>query len=160
MFPAPCFRCIVPLVQVDICLLADQVGVTTSDTLDFGQGVHDLLLAVDIGIEETELWLLGGDSKRTMSILTMNWKFDFSPDTSDMIATVVDVDYQVSFFTIEGAFDECSRKVSCAGRRIYFFPMRLGTERAVPNRFLPKEAISLKRRPIQYLTNINIYNSI
>jgi hypothetical protein len=44
----------VPLVQVDICLLADQVGVTTSDTLDFGQGVHDLLLSVDIGVEETE----------------------------------------------------------------------------------------------------------
>jgi len=43
-----------PLVQVDIGLLADQVGVSSANTLDFGQGVHDLLLAIDIGIEETQ----------------------------------------------------------------------------------------------------------
>ena len=42
-----------PLVEIDISLLADQVGVTTSDTLYLGQGVHDLLLPFDIGIEET-----------------------------------------------------------------------------------------------------------
>lgn len=44
----------VPLVQIDIGFLADQIGVTTSDTLNLGQGVHDLLLAIDIGVEETE----------------------------------------------------------------------------------------------------------
>ena len=35
----------VPLVEIDIGLLADQVGVSLADTLDLGQGVHDLLLA-------------------------------------------------------------------------------------------------------------------
>lgn len=34
-----------PLVEVNIGLLADQVGVSATDTLDLGQGVHDLLLA-------------------------------------------------------------------------------------------------------------------
>lgn len=46
--------CCIPLVQVDIGLLADQVGVTTADTLDLGQGVHDLLLAVNVGVEQTQ----------------------------------------------------------------------------------------------------------
>ncbi|KAI6772032.1 hypothetical protein HG530_002990 [Fusarium avenaceum] len=45
---------IVPLVQIDIGLLADQVRVSATDTLDLGQGVHDLLLSVNIGVEETE----------------------------------------------------------------------------------------------------------
>jgi hypothetical protein len=44
----------VPLVQVDISLLADKVGVAPSDTLDLGQGVHDLLLSIDIGIQKTQ----------------------------------------------------------------------------------------------------------
>jgi hypothetical protein len=43
-----------PLVKIDISLLADQVRVTTSDTLYLGQGVHDLLLPLDIGIEKTQ----------------------------------------------------------------------------------------------------------
>lgn len=38
----------VPLVEVDIGLLADQVGVTATDTLDLGQGEHDLLLAINL----------------------------------------------------------------------------------------------------------------
>jgi len=42
------------LVEIDIGLLADQVGVATADTLDLGQGVHNLLLAIDVGIEETQ----------------------------------------------------------------------------------------------------------
>jgi hypothetical protein len=46
-------RYILPLVQVDIGLLANQVGVTTTDTLDLGQGIHDLLLAIDVGVEKT-----------------------------------------------------------------------------------------------------------
>lgn len=44
----------VPLVQVDVGLLADQVGVSATDTLDLGQGVHDLLFSVNIGVEKTE----------------------------------------------------------------------------------------------------------
>lgn len=35
------------LAQVDIGLLADEVGVAATDTLDLGQGVNDLLLAVN-----------------------------------------------------------------------------------------------------------------
>lgn len=38
----------VPLVKIDIGLLADQVGVSTTDTLDLGHGVHDLLLSIDL----------------------------------------------------------------------------------------------------------------
>lgn len=44
----------IPLVQVHIGFLAHQVGVSTSDALDFGEGVHDLLLAIDVGVEETK----------------------------------------------------------------------------------------------------------
>ena len=43
-----------PLVQVDIGFLADQVGVSATDALDFSQGVHDLLLSIDVRVEETE----------------------------------------------------------------------------------------------------------
>jgi len=41
-------------VQVNIGLLADQVGVSSPNTLDLGQGVHDLLFAIDVGVEEAE----------------------------------------------------------------------------------------------------------
>ena len=43
-----------PLVKINIGLLADQVGVASSDTLDLGQGVHDLLLSLNVGVEETQ----------------------------------------------------------------------------------------------------------
>lgn len=51
-----------PLVHVDIGLLADQVRVTTSDTLDLGKGVHDLATTLDVGVEQTQNVLLGGVS--------------------------------------------------------------------------------------------------
>ena len=38
----------VPLVEVHVRLLADQVAVAATNTLDLGQGVHDLLLAIDL----------------------------------------------------------------------------------------------------------------
>lgn len=38
----------VPLVEVNIGLLADQVAVSATDTLDLGQGVHDLLLSINL----------------------------------------------------------------------------------------------------------------
>ena len=57
----------VPLVEVDIGLLANQVGVAATDTLDLGQGVHDLLLTLNIGVEETqnvlEVRLLAGHER-------------------------------------------------------------------------------------------------
>ena len=43
-----------PLVEVDIGLLADDVGVAATDTLDLRQGVHDLALAVNISVEQTQ----------------------------------------------------------------------------------------------------------
>lgn len=45
------FEHCLPLAEIDIGLLADQVGVTTTNTLDFGQGEHDLLLSFDVGID-------------------------------------------------------------------------------------------------------------
>lgn len=41
------------LLQVNIGLLADQVGVTTTDTSDLGQGVHDLNSTIDVGVQQT-----------------------------------------------------------------------------------------------------------
>jgi len=53
--------------EVDIGLLADQVGVAATDTLDLGQGVHDLLLAINVGVEQTqnelEVRLFSGDER-------------------------------------------------------------------------------------------------
>lgn len=43
-----------PLVKINIGLLADDVGVSTTDTLDLGQGVHRLALSINVGVEETE----------------------------------------------------------------------------------------------------------
>jgi hypothetical protein len=55
-FITKCFNCRenAPLAEVNIGLLADQVGVTTTNTLDLGQGVHDFLLAIDVGVEQTD----------------------------------------------------------------------------------------------------------
>lgn len=44
-----------PLVEVDIGLLADDVRVTPSDSLDLGEGEHDLPLSVNVGVEETRV---------------------------------------------------------------------------------------------------------
>lgn len=43
-----------PLVQIDIGLLAHQVGVSAAHALDLSQGIHNLLFTIDVGIEETE----------------------------------------------------------------------------------------------------------
>jgi len=42
------------LLQIDIGLFADNVGVTTTHALDFSQSVLDLALAINVGIEETQ----------------------------------------------------------------------------------------------------------
>jgi hypothetical protein len=43
-----------PFVQVHISLLANQIGVASSNTLDLRQGVHDFLFAINVGVEETQ----------------------------------------------------------------------------------------------------------
>ena len=43
-----------PLVQVNVGLFADKVGVTTTNTLDLRQGVHDLALDINVRVEETQ----------------------------------------------------------------------------------------------------------
>ena len=75
----------VPFAQVDIGLFADQIGISSTNTLDLGQGVHDLLLAIDVGIEKakneldyTRVRLEGGQMSRCL----VNVQFDFSPETS------------------------------------------------------------------------------
>lgn len=53
------------LAEVDVGLLADQVGVSPANTTDGGQGVHDLDLTVNVGGQKTqnvlEVTLLGDD---------------------------------------------------------------------------------------------------
>lgn len=41
------------LVQIDISLLTDQVGVTTTNTLDGGQSVNDLDVTIDVSVQQT-----------------------------------------------------------------------------------------------------------
>ena len=43
-----------PLAEVDIGLLADYVRVSSSDSLDLGEGEDDLSLSIDVGVEETQ----------------------------------------------------------------------------------------------------------
>ena len=56
-----------PLVEIYIGFLTHEVGVTAPDTLNFGQGVHDLLFSIDVGVEETkdelEIRLLSRDER-------------------------------------------------------------------------------------------------
>lgn len=40
--------------QVDVSLLADQVGVSSADTSDLSQGVHDLDSAIDVGVQQPQ----------------------------------------------------------------------------------------------------------
>ena len=42
------------LAEINIGLLADQVGVSATDTLYLGQGVHDLLLSIDVRVQQTD----------------------------------------------------------------------------------------------------------
>ena len=60
------------LVKIDISLLADNVRVATTHTLDGSQSKHDLLLTINISVEETQNVLeliLVGDHER---LLTQN----------------------------------------------------------------------------------------
>jgi hypothetical protein len=59
--------CNVPLVHVNVGLLAANIGVTATDTLDGCQRVHNLVLAVNVGVEHTqnvlEMLLIGNDER-------------------------------------------------------------------------------------------------
>jgi hypothetical protein len=73
-----------PFVQVDIGLLAHQVGIASADTLDLGQGVHDLLFPVDVGVEKTkdelEVALLGADQSYPV-ISNSSWVLQHTVNT-------------------------------------------------------------------------------
>lgn len=55
----------VPLFEVDIGFLAKDVCISSTYTLDFGQGIHDFTLSVNICVEETQNML---DSKASTDI--------------------------------------------------------------------------------------------
>lgn len=63
------------LAKVDIGLLANNVGVSAANTLDLGQGVLDLDLAVNVGVEQT---VRRDDGKRKRSVCSSerNIRFD------------------------------------------------------------------------------------
>ena len=44
----------VPLADINLSLLAHGSGETATNTLDGGQGVDDLLLAINVGVEDTQ----------------------------------------------------------------------------------------------------------
>ena len=44
----------IPLVEVDVGFLDDDVGVSSAYTPDSGQGEHDLFLSINVGVEKTE----------------------------------------------------------------------------------------------------------
>lgn len=44
----------VPLANIHLSLLAHGSGETATNTLDGGQGVDDLLLAINVGVEDTK----------------------------------------------------------------------------------------------------------
>ena len=43
-----------PLVNVNLRLLADKVGETTSDTLNLGKGKDNVALTLNVGVEDTQ----------------------------------------------------------------------------------------------------------
>ena len=47
-------RKMIPLGHVDVSLLADEVGESSADTTDGGEGVHDLLATIDVGVQHTK----------------------------------------------------------------------------------------------------------
>ena len=55
------------LVQVNVGLLANQVGVSSTDTSDLGQGVHDLDSAIDVGVQQTA-WLVYGKRGKDLGL--------------------------------------------------------------------------------------------
>ena len=48
------FSRVIPFIQINIGFFANQIRITSSNTLDLGKSIHNFLLAIDIGIEETK----------------------------------------------------------------------------------------------------------
>jgi len=42
------------LFEIDVCLLAQDIGISSTNTLDFSQRVHDFTFSIDVGIEKTK----------------------------------------------------------------------------------------------------------
>jgi len=42
------------LFEIDICLFAKNIGISSSNTLDFSQRVHDFAFAINVGVEKTK----------------------------------------------------------------------------------------------------------
>jgi len=65
----------VPLSQINIGLLANQVGVTATNTLDLGERVHDLLLSLDVCVQQTqdvlEVRLLARDERHDRQLCSL-----------------------------------------------------------------------------------------
>lgn len=47
-----------PLVEINVCLFANNVRVSPPNTLNLGQSVHDFAFAIDVRIEQTQDVLL------------------------------------------------------------------------------------------------------
>jgi hypothetical protein len=71
----------IPLSEIYIGLLANQVGVAASNSLDFCQGYLYLLFTFDICIEQTKnlIWLDGEGVLEGSSFRHTYWKLLFSP---------------------------------------------------------------------------------
>ena len=54
----------------DVCLLQAKIGVTTTNTLDRGQGEHDASLSIDVGVKNTKNVLeVGRNNQRHLEIV-------------------------------------------------------------------------------------------
>ena len=54
----------------DVCLLQAKIGVTTTNTLDGGQGEHDARLSIDVGVQNTKNVLeVGRNNQRHLEIV-------------------------------------------------------------------------------------------
>ena len=56
---------ILPFLEVNLSLLADDVGEPSSKTLDGGHSIHDVLLAINVSVQHTQnvLKVVGGDQR-------------------------------------------------------------------------------------------------
>lgn len=56
---------VLPFLEVNLSLFADNVGEPSPKTLDGGHSIHDVLLAINIGVQHTQnvLKVVGGDQR-------------------------------------------------------------------------------------------------
>lgn len=84
-----------PFVKINVCLFANEVGITTPDTFDFGQGIHNFPLSIHIGVQKSKNVLarqVSGKRGERMGQLTWNCWWD-SGTTRDMAAKEEGVSY-------------------------------------------------------------------